>query len=416
MKIVNYIDLFAGAGGLSEGFIRQNFNPVAHVEMNAHACETLKTRVSYHYLKESGQSEFYYKYLKNEIDRNELWGMIPENKISSVINKEISNENIEYIFNRIDGQLENKKVDLIIGGPPCQAYSIVGRARDPDNMNNDPRNFLYKFYVCFLEKYNPKMFVFENVPGILSAKNGKYFEDIKTAVKKTGYDMDYKVLNAKDFGVLQNRKRVILIGWKKTIKIRYPEFTRVKNKYALLEDLFSDLPALEPGECKQITFYKKPACEYLQKYHIRNETDFTTQHITRPNNERDLEIYRIAVSKWINEKKRLNYAELPVSLQTHKNTTSFLNRYQVVDPLSVSHTLVAHISCDGHYYIYPSMKQIRSISVREASRIQSFPDDFFFEGGRTAAFKQIGNAVPPLMAEAIAEKIKEVFLKNGKYY
>ena len=141
---------------------------------------------------------------------------------------------------------------------------------------------------------------------------------------------------------------------------------------------------------------------------IRNGIDFTTQHVARFNNERDLEIYRIAIDLWVNKRKRLSYSNLPSELKTHKNETAFLNRFQVVDPKGVCHTVVAHISADGHYYIYPDLKQVRSISVREAARIQSFPDDFFFEGGRTAAFKQIGNAVPPLMAEGIAMKIKEM--------
>ena len=140
-----------------------------------------------------------------------------------------------------------------------------------------------------------------------------------------------------------------------------------------------------------------------------NGIDFTTQHITRNHNERDLEIYSIAIDKWVNKKERLKYNDLPERLQTHNNTKAFLDRYKVVDPLGHSHTVVAHISKDGHYYIYPDLKQIRSISVREAARIQSFPDDYFFEGGRTAAFKQIGNAVPPLMAQALARVIADLF-------
>lgn len=406
MRKLTYIDLFAGAGGLSEGFIRCGFNPVAHVEMNTYACETLRTRVAYHHLKELNQIEIYNKYLKKEIDRKTLWDSIPKSKINSVIHSEISTKTINNIFSQIDEHAKNNQIDIIIGGPPCQAYSVVGRARDPQNMENDHRNFLYKLYIKFLEKYKPKMFVFENVPGILSAKNGEHFYKIQKAIKKAGYNFDYKVLNARDFEVLQDRKRVVLIGWMECIKFSYPEFEKKENKYQILKDLFYDLPALKHGEGNSITYYNKPINEYLEQSHIRNGENFTTLHVARPQNEIDLEIYRRAITSWVENKKRLNYAELPKHLQTHKNTTTFLNRFQVVDPYSVSHTVVAHISCDGHYYIYPDLKQVRSISVREAARIQSFPDDFYFEGGRTASFKQIGNAVPPLMAEFIAEKIK----------
>jgi DNA (cytosine-5)-methyltransferase 1 len=135
---------------------------------------------------------------------------------------------------------------------------------------------------------------------------------------------------------------------------------------------------------------------------------FTSQHIARPNNQNDLEIYKIAVNKWVKDNKRLNYAELPERLIKHSNTKSFTNRFQVVNHKGVSHTVVAHICADGHYYIHPDLKQNRSITVREAARIQSFPDDYFFEKSRTTAFKQIGNAVPVLMAEGIANKIKKM--------
>jgi DNA (cytosine-5)-methyltransferase 1 len=166
------------------------------------------------------------------------------------------------------------------------------------------------------------------------------------------------------------------------------------------------LPKLQNGQgTLGIVNYKKETTEYLKESGIRNCIDFTTQHIARPHNENDLEIYRIAVELW-KEKKRLNYATLPKRVIKHKNTTSFTNRFQVVNGDGISNTVVAHIAMDGHYYIHPDIKQNRSITVREAARIQSFPDDFYFEGGRTGAFKQIGNAVPPLMAEEIAKKIK----------
>lgn len=404
-----FIDLFAGAGGLSEGFIRAGFKPIAHVEMNKDACDTLKTRTAFHYLKENNRIDEYYDYLKGKISREDFWSKIPDHLIKSVINSEISADTLPSIFEKIDKELGKEKVDLVIGGPPCQAYSVAGRARDPKGMSDDPRNHLYKYYVEFLKRYKPKMFVFENVPGILSANNGGYLELIFSAVREAGYELDKKVLNAKHFGVLQDRKRVIIIGWKKNLKLSYPHFAENEPQYEILKDLFSDLPKIKSGEGSfGIVKYDKPITKYLEKTQIRNCIDFTTQHISRQNNENDLEIYRIAVEQWVNDKKRLNYAELPARLIKHNNTKSFTNRFQVVNHKGVSHTVVAHICADGHYYIHPDIKQNRSISVREAARIQSFPDDYFFEKSRTTAFKQIGNAVPVLMAEGIANKIKEL--------
>lgn len=397
-KTFKYIDLFAGAGGLSEGFIRQGFEPIAHVEMKKEACDTLKTWTAFHYLKKQNKDDIYYKYLKGEITRDDLWSKIPDHLIESVINKEISEETLPEIFDKIDLELNNEKVDLIIGGPPCQAYSIVGRARK--DMESDPRNHLYKHYVKFLKKYQPQMFVFENVPGILSAKNGEYLEKIFKAVEEEGYEVAIPPknhLNAKDFGVLQDRKRVIIIGWKKELNLKYPEFDEKEPQYKILKDLFSDLKPLKNGEGSLgLTKYSKPITSYLEISKIRNGLDFTTQHLCRPNYQNDLEIYRIAVKEW-NKGKRLNYAKLPERLIKHSNTVSFTNRFQVVNGNGISHTVVAHIAMDGHYYIHPDIKQNRSISIREAARIQTFPDDYFFEGSRTAAFKQIGNAVPVLM-------------------
>jgi len=407
---MNFIDLFAGAGGLSEGFIKAGFTPVAHVEMNKDACDTLRTRTAFHYLKENDRIEEYYEYLKGEISRKEFWAKIPAKLINSVINSEISPESLPFIFDQIDSILgENKNVDLVIGGPPCQAYSIAGRARDPKGMTDDPRNHLYKYYVEFLKRYSPKMFVFENVPGILSANNGKYLDMIFDAVNEVGYHLEKKVLNSKNFNVLQDRKRVIIIGWKKEMNLEYPVFEEIQSKYKVLNDLFSDLPKIQNGQgVYGVVKYADSSTDYLEKTQIRNCIDFTTQHISRPNNENDLEIYRIAVDKWVNENKRLNYGELPERLIKHSNTKSFTNRFQVVNHNGISHTVVAHIAADGHYYIHPDAKQNRSITIREAARIQSFPDDFYFESNRTAAFKQIGNAVPVLMAKGIADKIIEM--------
>jgi len=402
---LTYIDLFAGAGGLSEGFTREKFEAVAHVEMNAEACDTIRTRIAYHHLKTKNKLDLYYSYLKKEISREQLWDLIPKKRMESIIHSEISDKTINDIFRQIDKRINSKEVDVICGGPPCQAYSLVGRSRDPERMKNDQRNFLFKYYGAFLKKYKPKFFVFENVLGLLTAGNKKYFFEMLELFSDLGYSTDYSILNAEDYGVLQKRRRVIIIGRKGKLNFTFPELKKMENSFETKKDLFYDLPILKPGQAMDVAKYTKPINKYLSLTETRNGIDFTTQHITRNHNDRDLTIYSMAINKWLNGRERLKYCDIPKKIQTHKNTTAFLDRYKVVDPLGHCHTVVAHISKDGHYYIYPDKKQVRSISVREAARLQSFPDDFYFEGGRTASFKQIGNAVPPLMAQSIAKKL-----------
>lgn len=401
-----FIDLFAGAGGLSEGFIKSGFEAISHVEIDKNACDTLKTRLSYHYLRSKDNLNLYYSYLKNEINRDKLWENIPQPLLDTVINKEISKKNIGEIFVSIDKLLSGRKVDIIVGGPPCQAYSLIGRSRDNKGMKWDRRNFLFRFYAEFLIKYKPQYFVFENVLGLLSAGSKKYLTEMLELFEKCEYSVDLKVLNSEDYGVLQRRRRVVIMGKKGKKRFRFPELPIVKNNWVIKKDLFYDLPPIKVTQELDITNYTRPINNYLDEFEIRNGLDFVTQHITRKHNDRDLEIYAIALTKWLNEKVRLKYNDLPARLRTHKNIVAFLDRYKVVDPQGHSHTMVAHIAKDGHYYIYPDLNQIRSISVREAARIQSFPDDYYFEGGRTSAFKQIGNAVPPLMAQSIAKHIK----------
>lgn len=397
------IDLFAGAGGLSEGFQRKGFKFFAHVEMDKAACMTLKTRQAFYFLKRNRRLYIYESYLKGEITREEFYENVPERVFKSIINMEINEDTIESIFEQIDNNRRNKEVDIIIGGPPCQAYSVIGRSRDPKGMIGDKRNYLYLEYIKFLNRYNPKVFVFENVLGLLSAQNGTIFEDMKYNFNEAGYNIDYKVLNAKDFGVLEDRKRIIIIGWRKDIDFKYPVFNNRKTDY-MIRDLFSDLPSISAGEVSAEYVLEENEC--LKKTNIRKGWNVLSQHESRPNNERDLAIYRIYVDTWNREGRKLRYNELPENLITHSNRESFLDRFNIVPYNGICHTVVAHIGKDGHYYIHPDINQNRSLSVREAARIQSFPDDYYFENSRTAAFKQIGNAVPPLMAENIAKEIK----------
>ncbi|MBL1233080.1 MAG: DNA (cytosine-5-)-methyltransferase [Flavobacteriales bacterium] len=409
MKKLNFIDLFAGASGMSEGFIKAGFNPISHIEMDKDACDSIKTRAVYHYLIKERNEKVYIEYLKGNISRQELYAQAPKEILDSVLNIEITDDSIKGIFSKIETLLKGKKVDLIIGGPPCQAYSLLGRHQE--NIENDPRNKLYIQYGRFLKQYEPKAFVFENVPGLLSANKGQHFKNLKAYFRKLGYEVYHNTLDASDYGVLQARKRIIIVGWKKDIDFGFPEIEKAKKTFTV-NDIFKDLPKLKPGEALQVANYTIAKNEYLEKFELRNGVDFVTQHISRPHNERDLKIYKTAIDKWNKNEERLKYPDLPTELKSHKNESSFIDRYKVVNGGGVSHTVVAHIAKDGHYYIHPDIKQCRSISVREAARLQSFPDDFYFEGSRSAAFKQIGNAVPPLMANAIAKSINELLCQK----
>ncbi len=415
-KKLNYLDLFAGAGGLSEGFIRAGFNPIAHVEMDAAACFTLKTRMAYHWLKENNELDQYADYLAGSISRKEFYDLVPEEVIKSVINAEINEETLQDIFDQIESLVQTKEINLIIGGPPCQAYSVVGRARSPNGMKGDKRNDLYIFYAEFLEKYEPKYFVFENVPGLLSATdedNNSYLELMKNLFHEYGYETELKTLNAKDYGIPQSRKRIVIVGKKEDPIEYYPEPDK-EELDGTVADIFSDLPAINAGEGNIRTCEIVPyEGHLLYDLNIRNDDIPITFHQARFNNERDLEIYSIAVTRWKEKKTPLKYNKLPKRLQTHQNKHTFLNRFKVVEGDSpYSHTIVAHIAMDGHYYIHPDIEQNRSLTPREAARLQTFPDDYYFESSkgkpyRTPAYRQIGNAVPVLLAQKIANKLKE---------
>jgi DNA (cytosine-5)-methyltransferase 1 len=391
------------------------------VEIDRAACNTLITRAAYHYLKKTDNIKPYLDYIQNKITRTEFYSLIPDNEKESVINLPIGDENNKIIFDKIDSLRGNESIDFIIGGPPCQAYSVVGRSRDENRMHGDSRNYLFKEYAKFLEYYQPKYFVFENVVGLLSAKTKEgdsYLQMMLNLFEEKGYFTEYKILEAKNFGVLQNRKRVILIGKKNGKKGFYPDFEKIEPNVTVSE-IFKDLPEIVAGSGNfYTTRYKPYNGSYLFESRIRNGLDFTTQHIARPHTEQDKGIYKLAVKKWENGHQRLNYNDIPAKWQTHKNKKAFVDRFKVVaGDLPYSQTIVAHICKDGHYYIHPDIKQNRSLTPREAARLQTFPDDFYFEGAsekpsRTAAFKQIGNAVPPLMAEAIANKLKEKILND----
>ena len=407
--MLNLIDVFAGAGGLTEGFRHNDhFKFICHIEVDKAACSSLTLRNIYYYLRKINNLSPYFEYIQGKISREDLFSCIPDSITQDVLNEEISKDNLPSIFEFIDKRLGNEDLDGIIGGPPCQAYSTIGRANNKAKKSTDKRIYLYKYYLDFLSRYNPKFFVFENVKGLLSFKDvsGKLLlPEIIQDFDVAGYKVNYKIVDASYFGVPQKRERLFLVGYRKDLMLKKSFFDCLNEhteEAPTLKELFKDLPSIKAGEHSK-EYYTDCSSEFVEKY-IRSEDDILTQHVARPHNENDLKIYKVVLKAKKNG-TNLRYGDVPRELQTHSNKTSFLDRFKALDYDCVSHTVVAHISKDGHYYIHPDLKQNRSITVREAARIQGFPDDFYFENSRTAAFKQIGNAVPPILSQKIAMSI-----------
>ena len=407
----NIIDLFSGAGGLTEGFRRPEYNILAHVEMSVDACQTLRLRDDYYQLKKRNMLQQYRNFLDGKISLSELEQQCGLRQKALTINETIDTGTIDGILAKIDSKLSNRQVHGIIGGPPCQAYSTVGRKRNEAKKETDKRIYLYRFYIQFLEHYKPEFFLFENVRGLLSFKDldgkrlfPKMKQEFEAITDKLGYHIDWKLIDCSEFGVPQERKRIILYGQRNDL----PKFSFFERLADLQEtpgtvgELFRDLPKLKAGEtCNK--YSKAQPCAFVVE-NLRTPASKLTQNVARPTRELDLKIYKIAAEKKAKH-KILHYNDLPEDLQTHNNKKAFLDRFKAVPADGVSQTVVAHIAKDGHYYIHPDVEQNRSITVREAARIQTFPDDFYFMGSRTQAFKQIGNAVPPYLAKKMAQTI-----------
>lgn len=398
-KKYTFIDLFAGCGGLSEGFYRQGFTALAHVEINHNACNTLRTRMKHYGYK---------------------------NADKEVIEHDITADDI---IEKIESAVAGREVDIIIGGPPCQAYSTAGRVRDSKGMASDPRNFLFESYVKILEHYRPKFFVFENVTGVLSANvNGKpIFPQIVKALGneyKVLNDPNILVHNTADYGVPQIRKRVIIMGvrkdiekieaeqlYKDVVKTHYnpetPDDERNgRKRYVDVRDALGDLPAVYPGGDASTDAFDYPCDnEFLKRVGSKGVHPLM-DHVCRKNNDTDRERFRVMIEHhWSFGEMRKQRPDLE-----HEHARLFDNSYVVQWWDLPCKTILAHIYKDGFQFIHPDYEQARTFTVREAARIQSFPDDFVFEGSRGEKFKQIGNAVPVLFAEALAKSI----LKNLK--
>ena len=390
MENLNFIDLFAGCGGLSEGFYKQGYKALAHVEFNHWACETLRTRMKH------------YGY--------EDWN-------DSVLEVDITREDILTLLDKV---VANRKVDVIIGGPPCQSFSSLGRAKDDNSMNDDPRNYLFESYVKVLNHYLPKVFVFENVTGILNAEpNGVKIIDTILSALSENYQVSLRVLNSANYGVPQVRKRVIIIGVRKDLtfsadavhdSLKFTHYDPEMNEgdrvgllpYVTVREAIGDLPSLLQGEGEKIVSYSPDLSKpFLKKICDENQT-ILLDHVARHHNEMDVLRYRaMSENRWTFQELLENRPDL-----RHEKARVFGNSYTVQFWDLPSKTIIAHLYKDGNQFIHPDAKQGRTFTVREAARIQSFPDNFVFEGSRTEQFKQIGNAVPPLFAEAIAMGVK----------
>lgn len=406
---VYFVDLFAGAGGLSEGLTMANMRPIAHVEADESASMTLRTRAAYRSMHETGNLSAYRAYLTGRLDREQLYARTSAIDASTVINETLSPKTEKEIFRRIDRQLELSgavELDVLAGGPPCQPFSIVGRHAF-GKKGRDGRLWLFKHYVNALREYRPKCFLFENVPGLLSAGDGHFLREILASLNDSGYDCKWSVVDASQYGVLQQRKRLIILGRRNDLLplLDFPEQVLTNAKVA---NLLNDLPPVAPGEDASATGYRRTASPYLVSSGLRNNWNILTQHAARPQNARDREIYRRVASLWAESGRRLHCRDLPKKLRPQRSCDCFRDRFKVVAPdLAFSHTVIAHIANDGHYYIHPDINQARSLTVREAARLQTFPDNYYFEGGRRASFKQIGNAVPPILAKAFGFVLRQ---------
>ena len=451
MKSFFAIDLFAGCGGISEGFINAGYKVIAQIDMNNSACETLRTRHIFHELQKIDRLDLYKDYVKGTKTREDIFQEfthISEIISNRVIQATLSDETIQTTIQKIDASKKYhnaQKIHVLLGGPPCQPYSLINRARIQKNGETLGRNFLYKHYLELMEHFRPDVFVYENVPGLFTATadGNRIFEkllndfsclkpayEIIPPLHKVSKNPHSYILNSVNFGIPQNRKRLILIGYRKTLerknKLMKTIFSNLQtagknpdNTHITVKDAINDLPQLHPGKGNNGYYSDKYSGRRnlsLYQEKMRSDSVGILNHFARGHMSSDLDRYRYFIEHYRNTGHAANIEDLikerPDLIPAHRHLDKFVDRFKVQWWTKPSSTITAHLSKDGHYFIHPDIKQCRSFTVREAARCQSFPDNYYFEGSRTEQFRQVGNAVPPLMAEGIAEKIKEMLLKN----
>lgn len=397
MTKLNTIDLFAGCGGLTEGFKASGlFNLLAAVEWDKDAVTTLRNRLT------------------------DKWGYVDSEKTALHFDIQRTEELINGYDDEVYGKSEglkklvsNKTVDLVIGGPPCQAYSMAGRISDKNGMHDDYRNYLFESYLKVVDEFKPKACIFENVPGMLSASPGgiPIKNRIKEAFNKSGYtiieNLKEAVLDLSDFGVPQKRKRVIILALRNDV-YNSPQ-NKLKNFYDQLKALKHEPVTVEQTLSKYPKLYPLKTHERRVSHKSQDKKDNISDHEARFHNQRDIEIFKLLAEDI--EKKEFKYLKSDslkelYTLKTGK--TSNVHKYHVLRRDKPSNTIPAHLNKDGLRHIHFDSKQARSITVREAAALQSFDDDFIFYGSMGSKYKMIGNAVPPMFSELIAKFLKQV--------
>lgn len=342
MKTINIIDLFCGCGGLSYGFEKAGYNVLLGIDNDAMALKTFEL---------------------NHKDSKTICGDITKITFQSHIKKLIG----------------NKKIDVIVGGPPCQGMSLSGPRKF-----DDPRNKLYLSYIRLVEEIQPKSFVIENVPGLVSLFNGEIKNSIIDKLTNLGYTVKYETMLASEHGVPQNRKRVVFVG----IKDNEFDFPKPLNDIVTCEMAISDLPPLEEQIGESIMEYVSVPINTYQSL-MRENCSQVQNHIAAVHSEKIKHIISLVPDGG-------NYKNLPDEYKSTRNFHVAWTRFSSIKPAPTIDT--GH----RHHFHY---KYNRVPTVRECARLQSFPDDFVFLGNKTQQFRQVGNAVPPLMAQKIALKL-----------
>ena len=403
---IKMIDLFAGCGGLEDGFMQSgHYIDVAAVEWLKPQVNTLVNRLKTKWNVSDAEKRVMHFDIQRE---EELFGGWSDEVFGE-------SDGLDHFVDEAEG------IDIIIGGPPCQAYSVAGRVRDENGMRDDYRNYLFEHYLSVVNRYRPKLFVFENVPGILSAApdGTPITEKIRKGFQSIGYEIinDLKIakVNAADYGVPQNRERMIIVGIDTE---RYPNSQKyLKRFYRCLMTKYMTKEKVSVSEA----IGDLPACMpfYDDEHHSKRKSHCTpnteiTWHKPRYHNLRDMDTFKILAEDIESGKREYTSKKISELYEEKVGSKSPIHRYHVLEPNLPSTTIIAHLHKDGNRFIHYDPQQCRSITVREAARLQSFDDDFDFVGSQGNAYQMIGNAVPPKLAHAIGCAVADLLDEMGE--